>query len=148
MTQDEAQAHVQRIADWFSQLGAQDVARMGDFYTPDAYFKDPFNEVRGVPAIQRIFSHMYVALDEPHFVVTGSVVQGAQCFLTWDFRFRMKRFDTTTLQVIRGGSHIVLADDGRIASHRDYWDAAEELWEKVPLLGGVLRALKKRLRAH
>lgn len=144
MTQDEAQAHVQRIAGWFSQLGAQDVARMGDFYTPDAYFKDPFNEVRGVPAIQRIFSHMYVALDEPHFVVTGSVVQGAQCFLTWNFRFRMKRFDTTTLQVIRGTSHLLLAEDGRIASHRDYWDAAEELYEKLPGIGALMRWLKRR----
>ncbi|MFM8609014.1 MAG: nuclear transport factor 2 family protein [Burkholderiaceae bacterium] len=144
MTQTDAEAHVQRIAQWFSQLQAADVDRMGEFYTADAYFKDPFNEVRGVPAIQRIFGHMFVALHGPHFVVTERIVQGAQCFLTWEFRFRMKRFDTTTLQVIRGGSHIVLADDGRIASHRDYWDAAEELYEKLPVVGALMRWLKQR----
>lgn len=144
MTQTDAEAHVQRIAQWFSQLQAADVDRMGEFYTADAYFKDPFNEVRGVPAIQRIFGHMFVALHGPRFVVTERIVQGAQCFLTWEFRFRMKRFDTTTLQVIRGGSHIVLADDGRIASHRDYWDAAEELYEKLPVVGALMRWLKQR----
>ncbi len=144
MTQTDAEAHVLRIAQWFSQLQAADVDRMGEFYTADAYFKDPFNEVRGVPAIQRIFGHMFVALNGPHFVVTERIVQGAQCFLTWEFRFRMKRFDTTTLQVIRGGSHIVLADDGRIASHRDYWDAAEELYEKLPVVGALMRWLKQR----
>lgn len=144
MTQTDAEAHVLRIAQWFSQLQAADVDRMGEFYTADAYFKDPFNEVRGVPAIQRIFGHMFVALNGPHFVVTERIVQGAQCFLTWEFRFRMKRIDTTTLQVIRGGSHIVLADDGRIASHRDYWDAAEELYEKLPVVGALMRWLKQR----
>jgi hypothetical protein len=53
------------------------VARIGEFYAADARFKDPFNEVQGVPAIQRIFTHMYEALDQPRFVVTGRVVHGA-----------------------------------------------------------------------
>lgn len=117
---------------------------MGDFYSARAYFKDPFNEVRGLADIQRIFNHMYVALDQPHFVVTDRVVQGNQCFLVWDFKFRFKRFDTTTLQVVRGTSHMRFAPDGRVSYHRDYWDAAEELYEKLPLVGGVMRWLKKR----
>jgi hypothetical protein len=28
--------------------------------------------------------------------------------------------------------------------HRDYWDAAEELYEKLPVLGGLMRWLKTR----
>lgn len=117
---------------------------MGDFYTPDAYFKDPFNEVHGLLPIQHIFSHMYVALDHPHFVVTERVVQGAQCFLVWDFKFRFKRFDTGTEQVVRGTSHLRLAPDGRICYHRDYWDAAEELYEKLPVVRRLMRWLKSR----
>jgi hypothetical protein len=33
-----------------------------------------------------------------------------------------------------------------IKEHRDYWDAAEELYEKIPVLGGLMRWLKKRAR--
>jgi hypothetical protein len=58
--------------------------------------------------------------------------------------FRFKRFDTVTPQVIRGGSHLRLASDGRVEDHRDYWDAAEELYQKLPVLGGLMRWLKKR----
>jgi steroid Delta-isomerase len=135
---------VQRIVDFFETLQPSSVQHMGDFYTPDAYFKDPFNEVRGLSDVQRIFSHMYVALHEPHFVVTHTVVQGDQCFIVWDFKFRFKRFDTVTMQTVRGCSHLQLAPDGRIDSHRDYWDAAEELYEKLPLVGALMRWLKKR----
>jgi hypothetical protein len=27
--------------------------------------------------------------------------------------------------------------------HRDYWDAAEELYEKLPVIGFVMKQLKK-----
>jgi hypothetical protein len=77
-------------------------------------------------------------------VVTGQVVDGPQAFLTWEFRFRFKRFDTTTLQAVRGASHVVFNEQGLVTVHRDYWDAAEELYEKLPVLGGVMRWLKKR----
>lgn len=144
MTLADPQAAVERIVRFFEALTPQGVAHLGDYYEADATFKDPFNEVIGVAAIQKIFSHMYVTLDQPHFVVTGRVVDGAQCFLTWEFRFRFRRFDTHSPQTVRGGSHLLLADDGRIVLHRDYWDAAEELYEKLPLLGGLMRWLKKR----
>jgi hypothetical protein len=86
---------------------------------------------------------MFVNLDEPRFVVRERIVQGNQCFLTWDFLFRMKRFRNDE-QCIRGGSHLVLTAEGRIQSHRDYWDAAEELYEKLPVVGSLMRWLKKR----
>lgn len=135
---------VGQVVNFFEALSPTAVEQLGRLYTHDAYFKDPFNEVRGLAEVQRIFRHMYVALDDPHFVVTDRVVDGAQCFLTWEFRFRFKRFDTTTLQSVRGGSHLKLAADGRIAFHRDYWDAAEELYEKLPVVGGLMRWLKRR----
>ncbi len=135
---------VDRIVDFFETLSPERLATLDAVYADDARFKDPFNEVRGVPAIRRVFEHMYVSLHEPRFVVTQRVVDGAQCFLVWEFRFRMRRFDTRTEQVIRGGSHLLLASDGRIAEHRDYWDAAEELYEKLPLIGGLMRWLKAR----
>ena len=59
-------------------------------------------------------------------------------------RLRMKRLDTVTLQTIRGATHLRFAADGRVNLHRDYWDAAEELYEKLPVLGGVMRFLKQR----
>ncbi|MGA8514414.1 MAG: nuclear transport factor 2 family protein [Burkholderiaceae bacterium] len=137
-------AQVERVVQFFQSLQPDSIARLGDYYVQDAYFKDPFNEVHDLSEIVRIFDHMFVALDAPHFIVTERVVQGGQCFLVWDFKFRFKRFDTTAQQVVRGTSHLRFAADGRICYHRDYWDAAEELYEKLPVLGGLMRWLKHR----
>ena len=48
-------ARVQRVVDLFEHLAPADVARLGDFYAADARFKDPFNEVQGVAAVQAVF---------------------------------------------------------------------------------------------
>ena len=135
---------VEKIVVFFETLAPQKLPRLSEFYTEDAYFKDPFNEVRGVDEVRRIFEHMYVALQDPHFVITARVVEGAQCFLSWDFRFRFKSHQPNVAQTIRGTTHIKFAADGRIRFHRDYWDAAEELYEKLPLIGSLMRWLKKR----
>ena len=58
---------------------------------------------------------MFVALREPRFVIRDVVCDGDQCFLSWDFLFRMRRFRSDE-QCIRGATHLRLAADGRIAS--------------------------------
>ena len=135
---------VERLVQFFEKLQAQDLPRLPQLYAPDARFKDPFNEVQGLPAIEHIFAHMFDALDTPHFIVTERIAQGNKCFLVWDFRFRFKRFDTQSWQTVRGGTHLVFNDEGLVTLHRDYWDAAEELYEKLPVVGGLMRWLKRR----
>jgi steroid Delta-isomerase len=139
-----AHAPTARVIDFFERLTPEDVTRLGEIYTADARFKDPFNEVQGLPAVEAVFSHMYRVLEGPRFVILVAVAEGDQCFLTWDFRFRFRRFDRGTDQCVRGATHIVFARDGRIALHRDYWDAAEELYEKLPAVGTLMRWLKRR----
>ncbi len=140
-------AHVAQLVQFFETLTPQSVAQLGQFYDPQARFTDPFNDVTGVPAITHIFEHMFVTLTRPRFVVVERVLQGAQCFLTWEFRFYFKGYKSNQEQVILGASHLVLSDAGLITVHRDYWDAAQELYEKLPVVGSVMRWLKKRARS-
>ena len=132
------------VVTFFETLTPDSVAGIGQIYDLQARFKDPFNEVAGVPAIQRIFDHMFASLHEPRFVVTQQVVQGDQCFLTWEFHFRFRTYRPAQHQIILGASHLVFTSTGLVTLHRDYWDAAEELYEKLPLLGSAMRWLKRR----
>ena len=132
------------LVTYFERLTPESLAQLDQHYTADAYFKDPFNEVHDLAGIRAIFAHMFVALEAPRFAVTERIVQGPQCFLVWDFHFRMRRYQPGQTQTIRGGSHLRFAADGRVSYHRDYWDAAEELYEKLPGVGALMRWLKRR----
>jgi len=54
---------IDRIVHAFETLSPAAVEALDALYAPDARFKDPFNDVRGLPEIQRIFRHMYVSLE-------------------------------------------------------------------------------------
>lgn len=136
-------AALDRLVHFYETVSVAALPALATIYAPDASFKDPFNEVRGVPAISAIFRHMYEQVDAPSFRVTTRVLQGDDAFLTWEFIFRMRRFSNAE-QVIRGATHVRFDADGLVCLHRDYWDAAEELYEKLPVLGGLMRWLKKR----
>ena len=135
---------VASLVAYFENLSPASMAQLGQHYAAQARFKDPFNDVTGLPEIAHIFEHMFVALIGPRFVVTQQVCQGAQCFLTWEFRFQFRNYRVGQEQVILGASHLVFDAQGLVTLHRDYWDAAEELYEKLPLVGSLMRWLKRR----
>ena len=137
-------AALDAVVQWFEHLTPESVRNLSKYYAADARFKDPFNEVTGLPAIEAIFTHMFQTLIAPRFVVTGRVAQGAQCFLTWEFRFAFRNFHQGRQQVILGASHLVFDAECKVRLHRDYWDAAEELYEKLPIVGSLMRWLKRR----
>ena len=132
---------------FYHELTPESVARFPEFYSADAWFKDPFNEVRGLPAIQRIFSHMFTQVDEPRFVITEQVADAGGAMLIWEFCFRVRLWGKGTTQVMRGVSHLKFDADGKVNYHRDYWDTGEELYMKLPGLGTLMRGLRRVLAA-
>ena len=123
------------------------VSRFGEFYTPDAWFKDPFNEVRGLPAIERIFRHMFEQVGEPRFVVTETVADANGAMLVWELSYRLRLLGRGETQIMRGVSHLKFAPDGKVAYHRDYWDTGEELYMKLPAIGTLMRGLRRVMAA-
>lgn len=131
---------------FYENLTPPDVERFAEFYTGDAYFKDPFNEVRSVEAIQRIFRHMFKQVESPRFRVSERIIDPrGDVVLVWELWYRSRLLGGE--QVMRGVSHLRFASDGRVNYHRDYWDASEELYAKVPVLGSLMRLLKRGLAA-
>ena len=128
---------------FYEEFSPQSIERMPEIYSDDAFFKDPFNEVRGPAAIQRIFSHMYKQVEDPRFVVKEKVGDDRNAVLVWELHFVVQFFRTKRSQVIRGVSHFKFNEAGLINFHRDYWDANEELFVKIPGIGFLMRGLRE-----
>ena len=118
-----------------------DLARLGEFCAPDIRFRDPFNAVTGVEAYRRVLAKMFEDVGQPDFAVTGRALAGDQCYLRWRFGFRRAGGEELRIE---GMSEIHFDPDGRVTQHVDFW-AAGQVYELVPVLGGLLRLVKRRL---
>lgn len=144
----EITAALKRFTGLYSTLTLGNLEQLAAIYDAKASFKDPFNEIQGPAQIRKIFEHMFTALNEPKFTISQCIAQGNDCFLIWDFTFYFKSTQPDKKQTIHGASHVIFNEKGMVSYHRDYWDVAEELYEKFPLLGGLLRWIKRRLAVH
>jgi hypothetical protein len=132
------------LLDWYGALTPDSLARIDAFYRADARFKDPFNDVAGVESIRRVFVHMFATTEAPRFIVHEVLADAQRAFVTWDFDFgvRGRRY------VVHGATRFAFDDRGLVSDHRDYWDVAEELWQKLPVLGVPVAWLRARFRAR
>jgi steroid delta-isomerase len=130
----------------FAGLRPADLDRLGDVYTPDARFKDPFNDVRGPEAIRGVFAHMYAVTVSPRFEVLEQAAVGSAGYIRWRFCFATKGRGAREWS-IEGVSRVAFAVDGRVAEHVDYWDPVEGLYGRLPGLGWLFRLPRRWLAA-
>jgi len=134
---------IDALVNFYETLTPASLDEIEVLYAPDARFKDPFNEVCGVPMIRRVFEHMFEQVGVPRFVVVNRIVDGDQAVLEWVFDLKIRGREIS----VRGATLFVLDTQGRVTLHRDYWDTGEELYAKLPVLGGAVRWLRRQMRA-
>lgn len=128
-----------RLLSWFESLSPQNLNQIKELYQSDCYFKDPFNEFYKRDALEQLFADMFIKLQQSRFVIVETLSDADSAFIVWQFHFSVRQ---RALR-INGSSHLKFDQQGLVVFHRDYWDAAEELYEKLPVIGFILKRLKK-----
>ena len=136
-------AAVERYVTVMEGLRADNLETLDSVFVPEARFVDPFNEVCGIVAIRSVFAHGFRQCPEMRFAVSAHAVDGPYALLRW----RMTCHESDAGPVIEGMSELTLSADGRVAEHVDFWDPASQLYERVPLLGWLMRRIRRRLAA-
>lgn len=121
-------------------LSADTLPSLLQCYAEHAHFKDPFNDVVGRKDIERIFRHMFAALNQPTFTVLGSFPGEREAMLRWEFQFDKGGRS----YAIPGSTAVAFDYDGLVIDHVDYWDPTETVWSRVPLVGAPVRWLRRQ----
>ena len=140
--EDAAKAY----ADFFESI-SQDtpVEAYADIFDSKICFEDPFQKVIGIEKVYKVFEHMFQSLYAPRFIVNEIVCVKQIAYLRWTFTYQ--RSYKHPIEKFTGVSRVQFLEDGKVLSHVDYWDAAENIYEKIPLLGFIMRLIKKRIKA-
>ena len=141
------QQALERFATFFSSFTADRLERLlPATYAADVYFNDTLKTVRGRDALAHYLAESAAAVEACRVEIldTTRTAQG-EFLVRWKMMIRFKRFrrgvDTWSL----GMSHLRFDAQGLVVYHQDYWNAADGLYEHIPLLGGMIRAIKRRL---
>ena len=132
-------------------LDAQRLAELPALVTADVEFRDPFNHLRGVHDLEVCLREMLAQVAALRIAVThvgkldSTNPDGESLWcLRWEFGGELVRLGGRPWAVL-GVSEVTLAADGKVRRHVDFWDAAQGLYETLPVIGGLQRWLRRRL---
>ena len=132
------------IAGFYHNFTASKLDRLGDIYGPGIVFHDPLQTATGLDEVRELFGHRLRLCKDMTITVLDVDGDDRTGFLAWTWKYRHRGEE----RVIHGASHCKFAPDGRIREQRDCWDACGLLVGDVPVLGWLVRRIKRRAGAQ
>ena len=114
-----------------------------DFVSVDIKFKDPLNELSGLDAFRRLLVKTLNEVKDLKFEVTHRAWTEDILFLRWSFQGEVRGLNYWKVE---GMSEINFDERGLVCQHVDHWDAAGQFYEKLPLIGTIIRIIRNRLQ--
>lgn len=115
------------------------------FFDENSYFEDPFHKVVGVDKIYPILKGIYTNFYNPRFEVHECISQDDITYIKWNFLYQIN--EKSQVNAFIGVSRVLFSKNGKILQHIDFWDAGLNVYENVPLLGSIIRYIKRKIHA-
>ena len=128
----------------FDALDRDHISLVSELYTEDIEFIDPVHRLRGLAQVEDYFRRLYDGVDSCRFRWQDVVTSGNQACITWTMSMVHRRFRPGIEVTMPGISHLRL-EGTKVSRHQDYFDMGVLIYERIPLLGGILRSIKKKL---
>jgi limonene-1,2-epoxide hydrolase len=138
-----ADAVIGQLIDLYATgVNKSNVERLGDIYAEDCVFEDPLHRIEGLTSLKTYMLNMYENVGYYEMNVTQQCVFGQRAFLNWTLTFCHPKLNHNRQIELLGISELVF--EQRITFHRDYFDVGSMLYEHIPLLGRVIKRIKKQ----
>lgn len=127
----------------YQELDRECLHLLDEVYAPDVVFEDPLHRIAGLDALRDYFARMYEGVASISFEFGAVLHTGDEAMLTWTMHMRHRRLRPGESLALPGATHVRFG--ARIHYHRDYFDAGALLYERLPLIGSLVRAVRNRV---
>ncbi len=127
----------------FNQLSSRTLHLVEDIYAADIHFLDPIHEIHGIAKLREYFAKLYDGVVYCQFDFAKPLVSGNEASIPWIMHVEHGKFQKGKRAHVPGISHIRFAE--KVTYHRDYFDLGALIYERVPVLGGLIRGIKGRM---
>lgn len=141
-TPEDLKSTVARYTAFFESASPESLHGVLPLLSPDIHFIDPFNDVHGHDAFIQVFEKMYQDVEDPEFEICEEAWGDTLCILLWRMSCRQRHLGAWS---VSGVTELRFDTDGLIRLHRDYWDAGGELYARLPIVGPMVRFVRRRL---
>jgi hypothetical protein len=127
----------------YQTLSTDNLDLLSMIYHQEVIFIDPIHKLEGFDNLSAYFTSLYENLSSCEFVINNVISQGNQAAIYWTMSYQHPKLNKGNVVSVFGHSHIKGHED-KVIYHRDYLDLGSMLYEQLPLLGKIIKLIKKR----
>ena len=118
-------------------------ALMSECYASQVLFRDPLVERRGREGLSQYLADAYANVTRCEFEYGAPLRSRDQVSIPWTMTLEHRR-RARGAPIHVDGITLLQGDESGIRFHRDYYDAGQLIYENVPLLGSVIRWIRRQ----
>lgn len=143
----EEKAALDRFTTFLKNIGNKDYvqANTATTYAPEAYLNDTLVTRRGVSEIEAYFLKTAESLTDAEVTIDDVARTGTDHYIRWTMVMQAKPLAKGTPVHSVGISQVRFDQQGRVTLHQDFWDSGDHFFGKLPVAGGVIGFIRKRL---
>lgn len=135
---------MENFINFYQQFNQQSVSQLSRVYADEIVFIDPVATHRGLPALTNYFSNLLSNTHSCNFCIEDYRHIEQSGFISWQMNFRHGKLNAGKNIQVEGFSQVEIVNN-KIVYQRDYYDLGNMLYEQLPLIGGIIRYLKRKL---
>jgi hypothetical protein len=136
---------MKEFLDVYRNLNGENLDRLQEIYTQEIRFIDPAHEISGLKALTDYFARLYENIEPPRFRFVHHLKNETEGYVQWEMEFSHAKLAGGRTIAVPGASFLRFDGNGKVFFHRDYFDLGAMLYEQLPVLGGVVKSIKRRL---
>lgn len=136
---------IERLKAFYKDFSVDDLDDLGSIYTQDVQFIDPVHEINGLLGLKRYFRNQASNLASCQFHYLSEMVGESQAFIRWEMEFSHPKINGGKTMRLPGMSEVHFSH--RVFYQQDSYDLGAMVYEQLPVLGWIVRKVKKRLAA-
>lgn len=144
LTSDQLQAALQHYVEGMSQINRKQFRKtLHELFARNVYFKDPFNEVRGLADLERVYAKLFELHPDAVLRFHLHAGSGDTGYVEWHLHYTDKGRPIQR----NGVSKLLFDEQGKVRVQMDYWDSGEHYFRRLPMIGVLLNWLADKRRA-
>ena len=147
LCQDEAisGALKQKIATSFNTFTGSNTEVLEQFYSPSINYQDPISSIQGLENVKKLLTRTYKNVQSLRYSFFDFICESNKISASYELTIQIVSLNGNKPYLVKGTSVFHFDENGLVTKHRDYFDLGSMVYEKHPLTGSTIRAIKAAL---
>lgn len=149
LSEADAKKALDQFGDFLKGIGSEEVIEreIANTYHEDAYLNDTLKTLNNREEIKQHFIKTSQTMTSYSLEIDdiSKSNSGNGYYMRWTMKFSAPKLASGKEIISIGMSHVIFDEEGKVLLHQDFWDSSTGMFEHVPIIGGGIRMIKKRL---